>query len=281
MEQHALFNYNFGTELANYVLRSFYEGETFYEFWEKEHGQLFEKLIEPNKVTLIHDYITYVLESAGMIRAGVNFINHLKDPEELESSIDRYKRENDIPVNMKLDFEKLKQCRMCKKCNECLKWGGYKEEIIEYLENKQEEIIDPAFNILIYNKTFLRDFHEALATWIKKHHTQLINSNKFKRYFDLKTKKLTRCTYWPKWLRKGVFFRDKGRCVINREDLTGLISVLHGDYHMDHIVPLDLYGNNDPTNLQLLCPACNSTKGSTGSFTSRYEVPLWEASDPD
>ena len=78
-----------------------------------------------------------------------------------------------------------------------------------------------------------------------------------------------------------MFFRDKGRCVIKREDLTGLISVLHGDYHMDHIVPLDLYGNNDPTNLQLLCPACNLTKNSTGSITSRYEVPLWEASDPD
>lgn len=33
-------------------------------------------------------------------------------------------------------------------------------------------------------------------------------------------------------------------------------------YHIDHIVPLINGGSNFPTNLQLLCPTCNTLKGS-------------------
>lgn len=33
-------------------------------------------------------------------------------------------------------------------------------------------------------------------------------------------------------------------------------------YHVDHIQPLALGGSNDKTNLQLLCPTCNTKKSA-------------------
>lgn len=33
-------------------------------------------------------------------------------------------------------------------------------------------------------------------------------------------------------------------------------------YHIDHITPLKLGGSNDATNIQLLCPPCNLSKGA-------------------
>ena len=50
------------------------------------------------------------------------------------------------------------------------------------------------------------------------------------------------------------------KCVYCQIDL-----ILHGKgrYHLDHRLPLSLGGSNYPSNLQLLCPICNSSKHNT------------------
>jgi len=48
---------------------------------------------------------------------------------------------------------------------------------------------------------------------------------------------------------------QKGTCVCCGLDI-------NSDYHMDHIIPLKLGGEHTDSNIQLLCPACNLTKGS-------------------
>lgn len=37
-------------------------------------------------------------------------------------------------------------------------------------------------------------------------------------------------------------------------------------YHVDHVVALARGGSNEPNNLQLLCPACNLSKGDSSMF---------------
>lgn len=64
----------------------------------------------------------------------------------------------------------------------------------------------------------------------------------------------------PEWVRRAVFYRDRGRCVGCNCDLTGLVS-LQSDDHFDHIIPLRQGGLNDVTNIQLLCGPCNLKKG--------------------
>lgn len=41
---------------------------------------------------------------------------------------------------------------------------------------------------------------------------------------------------------------------------------LHGGYHVDHIVALVRGGSNNPDNLQLLCPSCNTSKADDSMF---------------
>ena len=38
--------------------------------------------------------------------------------------------------------------------------------------------------------------------------------------------------------------------------------MLHGGYHVDHVIPIAKGGMNVVGNLQLLCPRCNLTKGA-------------------
>lgn len=58
---------------------------------------------------------------------------------------------------------------------------------------------------------------------------------------------------------KALFAHQRGTCP-NCQAL--LIKRGPGKYHVDHIMPIALGGSNWPSNLQLLCPPCNMSKGA-------------------
>ncbi len=60
--------------------------------------------------------------------------------------------------------------------------------------------------------------------------------------------------YSVKDIRK-LYDGQNGKCPICEK------SLLEG-YHVDHVIPLSKGGDNWPSNLQLLCPACNMAKGA-------------------
>jgi len=78
----------------------------------------------------------------------------------------------------------------------------------------------------------------------------------------------------PRWLEKAIFFRDRGQCQICDKDISGLRSPLD-QIHLDHIIPLAEYGNNDPTNFQLVCRECNLGKGTNVKIERARFVPYW------
>lgn len=56
---------------------------------------------------------------------------------------------------------------------------------------------------------------------------------------------------------------DVARMIERQQGLcNGCILPLPKNYHVDHVTPLSRGGSNWPTNLQLLCPTCNTSKGS-------------------
>lgn len=54
---------------------------------------------------------------------------------------------------------------------------------------------------------------------------------------------------------RGLFLLQKGCCAICNGKLLD-------KFHRDHIMPLVLGGSNDISNIQILCPSCNSKKGA-------------------
>lgn len=77
----------------------------------------------------------------------------------------------------------------------------------------------------------------------------------------------------PKWVKRTVFFRDRGMCVFCHNDLSGLVSSMP-ESNFDHIVALKNGGMNDVTNIQLMCGKCNRIK-SAGSGRTSDEYEQW------
>ena len=73
-------------------------------------------------------------------------------------------------------------------------------------------------------------------------------------------------TSWPPGLRNDLLKRQRGYCVYCRRRLRRIQS------HIDHILPVNQGGSNEPDNLQLLCAGCNVRKSdrTDAEFRSRY-----------
>jgi len=139
------------------------------------------------------------------------------------------------------------------------------EENSEQFEELLSAMADEAFHILFYNRNFLLGFNKLVAETIQNTEYP---SGLLTRKGRLKRTKI------PAWLMIAVFHRDKGRCVYCNTDLTNLVNIM-SQKNFDHMVPLDLFGANDPCNIQLTCETCNKSKSNKYSTTSFRYQPWW------
>jgi hypothetical protein len=147
-----------------------------------------------------------------------------------------------------------------------------KAEIIEWFDRNEnqffqlfDQMADEVFHVLFANRQFLLEFNILIA--------KTVIETKFPDTF-LSGKGTIKRTAIPKWVKTAVFHRDKGRCVFCLTDLTSLINTLTSSNY-DHIVPLDLFGTNDPCNVQLTCEKCNKSKANKNGSTSGIYIPWW------
>jgi len=201
----------------------------------------FDKMLKPDKETILHDYIHWVIEDE-MEYVGRK-IGPIQDWEELLS-------------DYKIQFSRDEI-------------DEENEDYIDYLEKKiKENVIDQitneTFQLLFSDRMFCLRFNQIIAEEVKK------NLYADSPEYLEKDGVLKRCTYFPTWVQRAVFLRDKGCCAICLTDLTGLIKT-DFDKAIDHIIPLNLGGNNDITNLQLVCQTCNLEKlGHTIRTSEHY-----------
>jgi len=144
-------------------------------------------------------------------------------------------------------------------------WFYSQEDKFELLS---EKMTDEVFHLLFANRAFLLQFNQSLADYLKSGEVNIPTE-----YLDEKGV-IKRQTYFPAWVKKAIYYRDQGRCVLCQRDLTGLLST-DQRIHFDHIMPLNLWGSNDPCNLQLLCEDCNLRKSGTSAKTATRYHPWW------
>jgi len=143
-----------------------------------------------------------------------------------------------------------------------------KSAVYHIIDRATEKIVVPSvFHTLFADRNFNAELQKKLRRFV-------IDKGKDTLAEQLTPQHKIRRVYLPKWLRKGIFFRDHGICQICGKDVSGLASPLD-EIHLDHIVPLAEYGNNDPTNFQLACRDCNMSKGISFKFERTRFVPYW------
>jgi len=136
---------------------------------------------------------------------------------------------------------------------------------IKQFESLFTRMAEEVFYLLFSNREFLLNFNNVA--------TETVRDTTFKED-QITLKGTIKRVNIPVWVKKAIFHRDKGRCVFCNKDLTGLVNTL-SNLNYDHIMPLDLYGTNDPCNIQLTCEKCNKKKKNKKGITSNKYAPWW------
>jgi HNH endonuclease len=149
--------------------------------------------------------------------------------------------------------ESVKVANACYDYTVDLQWTAAYDELLI-------RIADEVFYTIFSNRTLLGRLHEVLAIYVSQENPDNFSDEpEIARLFN-GAGKLKRVDP-PQWVRRAIFFRDQGHCVMCSKDLTGLTDPLVAA-QLDHIVPLELGGLNDLSNLQLLCESCNRRKAA-------------------
>ena len=130
------------------------------------------------------------------------------------------------------------------------------------------QISDEVFFLVFPNRRVLYLLNDMVAMYIsdvKIGELEVQDCEAFSRNGVLKRHSI------PEWVKRAVFYRDRGTCSNCNKDVSGTVSIVN-EKHFDHIVPLAQGGINDVTNIQLLCDKCNLSSGKKHKVpSSHYE----------
>ena len=233
---------------------------------------------KPEKYSLLHHLIEGYLYFY-LSHEKYYLLDSLCDDFEKELIIDFFHRQYDL-INeyqsSEIDYEEIietldseyensdYQCHKEYKENLRTLYEKYEEEFEKFIPN----IVDSIFFLLFGNKKFLFYFNEYMSSFISKDYLPA-------DMFD-KHNHLIRIKYLPEWLKRAVYYRDRGRCQYCSRDISGLYSILEdNEKHFDHIIPLEKGGTNDSTNMQLTCSECNLSKNKSLVNPEHYYEVYW------
>ncbi|MBF4984754.1 HNH endonuclease [Nonlabens mediterrranea] len=226
--------------------------------WNYDEDIFIKRSLNFNKKTLLHHYIETTLwndYNRDIRKHGGDYTHHIEDFYELFLAF--------VPSkNPFKNLEKLNDDEL----------DSYNDKFTEIWKNKEMEfrilfnlIADNVFYLLFNNRSLLLKFNEKISETVAD---TLYDENVLTKKGKIPRKNI------PQWVKKAVYSRDKGRCIKCSIDLSGILSTDRRQNY-DHIVPLNLFGVNDPTNIQLLCQSCNLTKSGNIIETTDLYAEWW------
>ena len=220
-------------------------GDIIADFFQFRTSNFFEQIEKPQKYTLLHAFISSV-NGFG--------IQHYLGKVDGEIIISDY--------GSLLDGANIPRPTWFTEQDVC----DHIPELRAIMETATETITEAAFQLLFADRTFLYEFSLFIQSFIAQlqpnEHQCIASPGVIKR------------SYFPVWLKNAVFHRDKGRCQLCGCDLTNILVPTEAR-HIDHMVPLKASGTNDPTNFQLTCESCNTSKGAQVHANPHYTYPYW------
>jgi len=229
-----------------------------------EYNDYYEEAIKkwqkPNRKTLVHDYVEAV------------YLDDQNNVLDKHFVVDVIREIQGLLENYAIDYSSIGYIDVSD-----MKYDDGDDTNEEYAEKLQsffidnllDVIVDDAFTILYSDKNFLHEFNRQCSEVIKG-----LDKN---NYPDVLKEDgvIKRITYYPKWMKRGIEYRDKLRCSICGCDLSSAFTTLT-DENFDHIIPLQVGGNNDPSNWQITCETCNKSKGARSSEFKNIIFPFWK-----
>lgn len=257
MEQYSEFKFSWTYNQAGYIRRKVFDkaDEEIQGFFNIRDAEFQKQIMYPQKHTVLHSLIEY------MVNEEVDYITRKGRSEDVAKDWAEQLSDYSVPHMTEAEFDKTKEADEDFD-NEYHSYAYYLSELVK--SGTTERVADETFQLLFGDREFCKNLNLLIAEEIQCHGP----SNYPQLYED--EGKLKRQKYFPVWVEKAVYLRDKGNCAICLTDLSGLIKTGYKDA-IDHIVPLNLGGINDITNFQLVCEKCNLAKlGHTVRTSEMY-----------
>lgn len=138
-------------------------------------------------------------------------------------------------------------------------------------DNLVQQTVKEIFHVLFQNRSLLMIFNQMMAGVLGLEE-DVDPPEEQASYFSHPS--VLKRTTIPSWVKRAVYFRDRGRCVLCDKDLSGILN-LDNLENFDHIVPLARNGLNDVSNMQLLCKECNQNDKRAGKAVTSDRYQSW------
>lgn len=270
MENARNVNMDSAISIASFIIQCLYDDTQYGDVlhWIEYFNNLeiaISKWSKPQRKTLLHEYIKDQYLDAQNYVLGKYFV--VGEIKEMQSLLEHY--EVDYSCIGKMDVANLSSDEYTEEL------GEYADKLQSFfIDNLLDIVVDDVFSILYMDKNFLHEFNrqcaEIIKTLKKDDYPNLLKDDGV----------IKRISYYPTWLKRGIEYRDKCRCSICGCDLSSAFTTIV-DENFDHIIPLKMGGNNDPSNWQLTCESCNKSKGARSSNFKNIVFPFWKIEDED
>jgi len=248
-------------------------------------GRINYRLSTFSKYSLFHQFIEFIIHDVYYDQADESVLNKKKTIYESLLELPfalKHMRPHVLPIERALEHHNMKH----RSFEESLKNKKKAfidcniDDVYEYIHELREDgvfdkliehISKEIFHVLFQNRDLMKVFNVMIADALETESTSPCPKeieHLFKRPGVLKR------TTIPKWVRRAVFYRDRGRCVLCDKDLSGQIN-LENQENYDHIVPLAGHGFNDISNIQLLCKECNQLEKKAGKAITSNKYQSW------